>query len=232
MADHKPGCDCKVCQARQAARDQRKAAAELEATRKDAAWMTVMGMGGRDAVIALARQHGDPSRAERLLEAAGLDPADPVQLTSGFNQQGEPVSVVTVRTGSPVAAPRQQAGTHQSGTPGLWASSPDHDPRVMAALLRPGSTDADIARIRAEVIEEYEGRRLERQRRDDDYYNRTGQHAVNREPRPMPAGPPMGFGAVDERGTPVQVSRPVPASRTVPGAGPAEGAVHRAEGSA
>ena len=107
-------------------------------------------------------------------------------------------------------APRVTAGTHQSGTPGLWASSPDHDPRVIQALQR--GSDADVARAMAEVTAEYEGRRLERQARDDEYYGRTGDRAVVRQQRPVPAGPPVAFVPRDERGVPQQVSRTVPGS--------------------
>ena len=107
-------------------------------------------------------------------------------------------------------APAQQAGTHQSGTPALWASSPDHDPRVLQALQR--GSDADVARVLAEVTAEYDARRLERQHRDDEYYGRTGDRAVIRQERPMPAPPPMAFAPRDERGVPVQVSRAVPGS--------------------
>ena len=76
MADHKPDCGCKPCKDRQAAEAHRKAAAELEQARRDAAWMQVMGQGGPDAVLALARQHGDPERARRLLEAGGFPVAE------------------------------------------------------------------------------------------------------------------------------------------------------------
>jgi hypothetical protein len=113
-----------------------------------------------------------------------------------------------------VPAPAAPRPAQQSSSP--WAGSPDHDERVTRALLH-GAPDAELAQIRQQVAAEYEGRRLERQARDDEYYNRTGAQAVNRDRLPMPTPPPMAFAARDERGVPVQ------ASRTVPGSGPAEG---------
>ena len=74
----------------------------------------------------------------------------------------------------------------------LWASSPDHDPRVTHALTH-GATDAELAKIRAEVAAEYAQRAAEKAQRTDAYYGRDR----------MPAA--MGA-AVDERGVPAQRS--------------------------
>jgi len=205
--NHKTSCGCGVCVQRRSAEAHRAAAAGLEQTRRDAAWMQVMGAGGPDAVLALARQHGDPGRAVRLLQEGGFDVAG---ITSRWRADG-----------------LRQASAGQSATAGLWASSPDHDSRVVQALLR-GASDAELSTIRQQVKAEYDGKAFERQRRQDEYYGRTGAQAVSRGPRPMPSMPPMGFAAQDERGVPVQVSRTVPGS-----GGPPEGAVHQpAEGSA
>ena len=132
MADHKPGCDCKVCRAWQAAEEHRKAAAGAEQTRRDSAWLTVMASGGPDAVIALARRHGDPARAVRLLTAAGLDAA-------GITERWR------------ADAPQQHSS---SGGAGPWAGSPDHDERVTRALVQ-GASDGELSKIREQVTAEY-----------------------------------------------------------------------------
>lgn len=89
----------------------------------------------------------------------------------------------------------------------FWASSPDHDPRVTAAILahpagclcppcaRPDAAPAgpQISAVRAQVTEEFRERALERQRREAEYYGR------DRPPAPMGA-------SADELGRPVQRS--------------------------
>jgi hypothetical protein len=74
-AGHRPDCGCTACTRARGGQEYREALAELEQTRRDTAWAAVMAAGGPDAVMALARQHGDPQRAFRLLEAAGMDAA-------------------------------------------------------------------------------------------------------------------------------------------------------------
>jgi hypothetical protein len=66
MADHRDGCDCKVCKAREAAQAQRKAAAELAQTRRDIAWMQVHQAGGPDAAGIMGRHRSEaPHVAQR-----------------------------------------------------------------------------------------------------------------------------------------------------------------------
>lgn len=72
-----------------------------------------------------------------------------------------------------------------------WTGSPDHDSRVIAALTH-GASDAELARIRREVIAEHAERAMERQRQQDIYYGRS---------RPAAVGV-----SVDERGVPQQTS--------------------------
>jgi hypothetical protein len=59
---------------------------------------------------------------------------------------------------APPAVPRGPAQVKSSP----WAGSPDHDPRVVQALVH-GASDAELAKIRAGVAAEYAGRALERQ---------------------------------------------------------------------
>jgi hypothetical protein len=66
--------------------------------------------------------------------------------------------------GAQAAAWRAQRPASQSRTAAMWASSPDHDPRVMEAVAR-GATDAEISAVRAQVAAEYADRAAERQAR-------------------------------------------------------------------
>jgi hypothetical protein len=139
LSDHKPGCACKVCLSHQAAEAHRKAAAELEATRRDVAWFEVMGQGGPDAVLALARQHGDTGRrAERLLRAGGFD-------------------VSTIMDRWRAEAPNV---AQSSTNPNLFADDPEHSGEAMEAL-RTGGTAA----YRAKVAELTAARAAEKQAR-------------------------------------------------------------------
>ena len=121
----------------EAAEQRRRAEAELEQTRRDIAWMQVMGAGGPHAVLALARQHGDEGRAVRLLAAGGFD-----------------VNEITGRWRA------SQAPTQTSGNPSLFANDPEHDPAAMAALQSGG-----IAAWNAKVRELTEAREAARSQR-------------------------------------------------------------------
>ena len=180
MADHKPGCGCKVCLAWQAAEEHRKAAAEAEQTRRDSAWLTVMASGGPDAVLSLARRHGDPGRAVRLLTAAGLDAAG---IAERYRED----------------SPRQVSS---SGGAGPWAGSPDHDPRITRALLR-GASDSELSQLRAEVTAEYRqdaAQRAARRQSSAMWACRDG--SVLRDGSGAPPGVSLG-----SAGQPVQTSR-------------------------
>ncbi len=179
MADHKPGCDCKVCRAWQAAEEHRKAAAEAEQTSRDSAWFAVMGAGGADAVVALARRHGDPGRAVRLLTAAGLDAAGITERYRGD-------------------APQQSSS---SGGAGPWAGSPDHDERVTAALQR-GAGDGELAQLRERVAAEYRQAAAQRAARQQSAVMwRTPSGETVRDGSSAPMGVSLG-----ENGAPVQRS--------------------------
>ena len=104
---------------------------------------------------------------------------------------------------APPAAPRapvQSAG--QSATAGLWASSPDHDPRVVQALVR-GAGDGELSTIRAEVAAEYASRAAERQaRQQSNVLWRTGRGELLTDGSPAVLGASYG-----PSGAPVQTSR-------------------------
>jgi len=113
----------------------RAAAAGLEATRRDIAYFEVMNMGGPDAVLAKARQWGDPGRAVRLLQAGGFDVTD---ITSRWRAD---------------AAPAQQKSS-------FWSQFPDHDPRFTSGQASLADVKAEYeerAAARAARDREYYG---------------------------------------------------------------------------
>lgn len=123
---HKENCACPACAGHRTAEERHRAEAEQVQTRSDVAWLTVMRAGGPDAVIALARQHGDPQRAVRLLQAGGFDVAG---ITSRW------------RAEAPHATQRSSKGNP-------WAGVPEHSDEAMAALASGGG-----AAYRAKVAE-------------------------------------------------------------------------------
>jgi hypothetical protein len=132
LKGHREDCGCPACRGHEVTEARRRAEAEQAQTSRDSAWFAVMNAGGPAAVIAVARRHGDPGRAVRLLTAAGLDTAG---ITDRYRED----------------APQQSSS---SGGAGPWAGSPDHDPRVTRALLR-GASDAELSKIREQVTAEY-----------------------------------------------------------------------------
>ncbi len=180
---HKPDCACPLCRGAARVAERERAEAEQAQTRRDAAWFAVMGAGGPDAVIALARQHGDLPRARRLLAAAGLD-ADGI--------------IGRWRAEAP-----QVRQFSSGGDP--WGASPDHDERVTTALLR-GAGDGELARIRAEVAAEYWQAAAEKTVRRESsvmWRTRDGETVMDGTAAPMgvslsPAGAPVQTSRVDE----------------------------------
>jgi hypothetical protein len=172
VADHKPGCDCKVCQQRQEAEARRQREAEQEATVRAVARALVrMAAAGPLAGPDALRNLVGRDDALRVLRMAGANPA----LAAQGWQEAAPVQ-------------RQASAQFNSG----WSGDPDHDERVTRALLH-GVSDAELAKVRAEVRAEYAGRALERRRREDAYYGRDV----------MPAAAGV---SVSERGIPRQQS--------------------------
>jgi hypothetical protein len=112
LGKHKPDCNCPPCVQVRGVREREAAAARLEQTRRDVAWLAVMGQGGPDAVIALARQHGEPERAARLLAAGGFDAA-------GIMDR--------YRAEAPHAA---QSSSNES----MFVHDPEHSPEAMRLL--------------------------------------------------------------------------------------------------
>jgi len=128
LDNHKPGCPCPRCQGKARTAEREAAEREQAQTRSDAAWFTVMAAGGPDAVIALARQHGDMGRAIRLLEAGGF-----------------PVADITDRWRAEVPQVRQF-----SSNANLFADDPEHSPEAMEALRTGGAAawNAAVERLR------------------------------------------------------------------------------------
>lgn len=142
--------------------DEKKLNASQQAARRSAQ----LEAQGR-AIIALAalvaRQSGstgpdvlrritDPETALTVLDSAGYGAR---QLAAGWQAD------------APAPRPRQESAQQNSA----YASDPDHDPRV-TALLQRGASWAELNAVRAEVRDEYAGRRLAQQRRDDTYHGR------------------------------------------------------------
>lgn len=136
---HPPDCSCKVCKGVRTAEVRRQAEAEQAATVRAVARALVQlmargSLSGPDALRSLVG-HDD---SLRILRMAGMD-ADTV---AGSWQADQPPS-----------GPAEQKSS-------LWASSPDHDPRVMQAILH--GTDAEVSAIRAAVAQEYKQRAAEK----------------------------------------------------------------------
>ena len=93
---------------------------------------------------------GALSGPDALRSLVGTDDALRMLRMAGMN--AEPVAASWE-----AAAPVQQAQS-TGRTAALWASSPDHDPRMLAVLTRPGVTDNEIAAVRAQVAQEYRQR--------------------------------------------------------------------------
>lgn len=87
-------------------------------------------------------------------------------------------------------------------TSSSWASSPDHDPRVDWALTH-GASDAELARIRAEVHEEHRIKAMERQARDREYYglDRPAALGVSQGPGGAPLQASVRHDSVPELGS-------------------------------
>jgi hypothetical protein len=169
---HKPDCGCPLCRGKVRTAERERAEAEQEATVRAVARALVRlaaagPLAGPDALRNLVG-HDD---ALRVLRMAGVNPA---QAAQGWEE----------------AAPVQRQASAQLNSG--YAGDPDHDERVTRALLH-GVSDAELAKIRAEVRAEYAGRALERRRREDVYYGRDVM--------PAPAGV-----SVSERGIPRQRS--------------------------
>jgi len=126
----------RALQVAQAGERRRQAQAEQEATHQAVAraLVTLMARGSLSGPDVLRNLVG-PGDALRILRAAGMN--------------AEPVAASWE-----AATPVQQAQS-TGRTAALWSSSPDHDPRMVAVLTRPGVTDAEIAAVRAQVAAEY-----------------------------------------------------------------------------
>jgi hypothetical protein len=109
------------------------------------------GVSGPD----VARSITDTGTALQVMDSAG----------SGARQLA-----ARWREDVPAAGPAQRRSSS-------WAGSPDHDPRVTRALLT-GASDADLARIRAEVQAEYAGLARQKAARADAYYGRDNPAAL------------------------------------------------------
>jgi hypothetical protein len=98
---------------------------------------------------------------------------------------------------APPEVPRGPAQARSSP----WAGSPDHDERVVQALVH-GASDGELARIRAEVAAEYAGKSLERQARQQSTVMwRTGRGEL------VMDGAPAVIGASYAGGVPAQRSQ-------------------------
>ena len=144
---HKPDCACPACRNHAATVARRQAEAEQAAAYAAVARALVKlcsacPLSGPDVLRNLV----GPADSLRILRMAGMDPA----LAAGGWEGSAPV--------------RRQASTSL----GDWG--PDHDPRVTELLRRPGVSDAELARVRAEVAQEYRIRAMEKAARDRDYY--------------------------------------------------------------
>jgi hypothetical protein len=139
---HPADCPCRVCKGVRTADARRQAEAEQEATYQAVARALVklMARGSLSGPDVLRNLVGHDD-ALRILRAAGMNPG---QVAASWQ----------------AASPVQQAQS-TGRTAALWASSPDHDPRMVAALTRPGVTDAEIAAVRAQVAEEYRARSIQ-----------------------------------------------------------------------
>ena len=133
----------RALQVAQAGERRRQAEAEALATSQAVA---------RALLRLMAR--GSLSGPDVLRNLVGHDDALRILRAAGMNAEPAAASWQA-------AAPVQQAQS-TGRTAALWASSPDHDPRMVAALTRPGVTDAEIAAVRAQVAAEYAARAAER----------------------------------------------------------------------
>lgn len=103
----------------------------------------------------IARRITDPQTALQVMDSAGYGARELAQ---------------TWAADQPSPGPAQQKSSP-------WAGSPDHDERVVRALLH-GAPDHELQAIRAEVTEEYRGRARQKAARDREYYGRDVPAAV------------------------------------------------------
>lgn len=178
LDNHKDNCACPRCQGQARTAERERAEREQAQTRQDAAWFTVMGQGGPDAVLALARQHGDTGRAVRLIKAAGLNAAG----ISGRWRAEAPAQV-------------------SSGGSNPWTGDPGHSPEAMRLLSGytetdadgnqrhvPGSEQAYFAKV-AELTEAREGQRNQRAARDRVLWTDRAGQAVTEDNVAQPLHP-------------------------------------------
>jgi hypothetical protein len=142
MAEHKPDCGCTVCTQVRSAGARREAETENRAAIQAVARTLVKlmsrgSLSGPDALRAAVGQDD----CLRILRIAGMNAG---QIAAGW-EAGAPVQ--TVQSNGSTAA--------------MWAASPEHDARMIAALTRPGVSDAEIATLRAELTKEYRQRAVQ-----------------------------------------------------------------------
>ena len=154
---HRSDCRCPPCvQQRDYARKLAEQAALV------AGYRAQHQAGMRVIAAAAARLTGLPA-PDALRVLCGSEDALAVLAGAGMNA-GE------------VAGRWQDADVPRQASTSLGDWGPDHDPRVTALLTRPGVTDAELARVRAEVAQEYAVRALEAGARRRAYYG-PGRHA-------------------------------------------------------
>jgi hypothetical protein len=139
-------------------REDKKLSAAQQASRRSAQ----LEAHGR-AIVALAAlvgRQGGQSGAEVLRRITDSETALTVLDSVGYGARQLAETWQADQPSSPGPAQRRSSA---------WAGSPDHDERVTYALVH-GASDAELAKIRAEVAAEYAGKAAEKAARDRDYY--------------------------------------------------------------